>query len=313
MSPENIRMTVRVALEIAGLPALQPIEWKEAPTGTVFRMPAFQGTWARCTEGLAHPHTGERRPISFDHSVVGGRDDIILVHLNHRLVQMCLRLLRAEVWALDDVKRLNRVTARVVPKGPLEHPAVLVWARIVVTGALSHRLHEEVTCAGGILQDGRFIRLGVGDTDKLVRASLPKEPPKSVLEPVLVRWDKIEGSVRAAIEARTRDRIKNLESTLSRRCDQEVADLGNILNELKVSIEQELGKPPNVQLPLFSFEEKDQVRKDTDSLRARAAAIPDEIEREARAIRARYADPIARNFPVAITFLVPDSLIGKQS
>src|SRR3990172_4420362 len=295
MSPENIRMTVKVALEIAGLPPLQPIDWKEAPSGTVFRMPAFQGTWARCTEGLFHPHTGERRPITFDHAVARGRDDMVLVHLNHRLVQMCLRLLRAEVWALDDVKRLNRVSARVVPDGLLEHPAVVVWARIVVTGARSHRLHEEVTCAGGILQNGRFVRLGVGDTDKLFRASLPKDPPKSVLDPVVGRWDKIEDSVRSAIEARTRDRMKNLESTLSRRCDQEVADLGKILNELKASIEQELGKPQKAQLDLFSIEEKDQVRKDTDSLRVRAEAIPDEIEGEAPSIPLPFADPGARN------------------
>ena len=52
--------------------------------------------------GLNHPHTHKRRPITFDHDVAKGRDDVVLAHLNHRLVQMCLRLLRAEVWALED-------------------------------------------------------------------------------------------------------------------------------------------------------------------------------------------------------------------
>jgi hypothetical protein len=110
-----------------------------APKGSVFRMPAFQGTWARCTEGLAHPHTGVRRPITFDHDVARGRDDIVLVHLEHRLVQMCLRLLRAEVWAPDDVKRMHRVTARVAPGGTMTSSAVIVMSRLVVTGGNSTR------------------------------------------------------------------------------------------------------------------------------------------------------------------------------
>ncbi|KKL69031.1 hypothetical protein LCGC14_2119050, partial [marine sediment metagenome] len=41
---------------------------------------------------------------------------------------------------------------------------------------------------------------------------------------------------------------------------------------------------------------------------ARAMEIPGEIERETEAIRARFANPQARMFPVAVTFLVPDKL-----
>ena len=33
--------------------------------------------------GLAHPHTGQIRPIVFDHNLVRNRDDVVLVHLNH--------------------------------------------------------------------------------------------------------------------------------------------------------------------------------------------------------------------------------------
>jgi hypothetical protein len=47
-------------------------------------------------EGLRHPYTGKLRPITFDHQVAKGREDVVLVHLNRRLVQMCLRLMRAD-------------------------------------------------------------------------------------------------------------------------------------------------------------------------------------------------------------------------
>ena len=59
------------------------------------------------------------RPITFDHQVAKGRDDVVLVHLNHRLVQMCLRLMRAEVWAQSDVKKTaSRRRSQLAELGP---------------------------------------------------------------------------------------------------------------------------------------------------------------------------------------------------
>ena len=103
-------------------------KWPDPKTpGTfpVFRLPALSGSWALCAEGLAHPHTQEIRPFVFDHNLAKGREDVVLVHLNHRLVHMSLRLLRAEVWSREGKKRLNRITARVVPDTVLHHPAWL--------------------------------------------------------------------------------------------------------------------------------------------------------------------------------------------
>ncbi len=89
------------------------------------------------------------RPIVFDHDVAQGRDDVVLVHLNHRLVQMALRLLRAEVWASAAQRKLHRVTARLARNEALDAPAVVAHARLVVLGGDSQRLHEEILTAGG--------------------------------------------------------------------------------------------------------------------------------------------------------------------
>src|SRR5215470_14856602 len=97
-------------------------------------MPALSGSWTRCLEGLEHPYTKKVRPITFDHDVAKGRDDVVLVHLNHRLVQMSLRLLRAEIWSVKGRKRLHRITARLVPNHILNAPAVVAHARLVVIG-----------------------------------------------------------------------------------------------------------------------------------------------------------------------------------
>ena len=43
-------------------------------------------------------------------------------------------------------------------------------------------------------------------------------------------------------------------------------------------------------------------------MRARARGIPEEIKRETAAIRARFANPQARMFPVAVMFFVPEKM-----
>jgi hypothetical protein len=119
--------------------------------------------------------------------------------------------------------------------------------------------------------------------------------------------------VRAAVEARSRDRLKYLQNTLTRRKESEIGDLMTVLDDLAKSIGKELGDsgPQFVQLTLWPEEERNQLKRDMEALKARLARIPDEKESEATAIESRYADPAARTFPVAVVFLVPRSMLGK--
>ena len=59
------------------------------------------------------------------------------------------------------------------PDAAMTAPAVVVMSRLVVTGGNSTRLHEELTAAGGLLQDGRFTRLNVTQTEAILSASKP--------------------------------------------------------------------------------------------------------------------------------------------
>ena len=117
LTPEHVRAVVETALELAGQPPLSRMILHdpngEKPNIEVFTVPALRGSWAACKEGLEHPFTHHDRPIVFDHDAASGRDDVVLAHLNHRLVAMSLRLLRAEVWSPDSQRKLYRVTARV--------------------------------------------------------------------------------------------------------------------------------------------------------------------------------------------------------
>lgn len=316
LSADHIYRAVSVGLALAEKPPLKSVTLKDAPEGSVFEVPILPGSWGRATAGLEHPHTGERRPITFDHEVAKGRDDVVLAHLNHRLVQMCLRLLREELWKLDDVKKLHRVSVKSVPDSELSIPAVMVWSRLVITGGDHHRLHEEITVSGGELKHNGFSRINQQTRlQELLNRAKCFEPKNGLLDLLNERFEKQESSIRSAMEARSKDRLRFLENTLTRRKDEEIKDLTSILDELEKTIRNELNDdalPQQMVLPGFEPEERNQIRKDIEALRLRLVRIPEERELEKTAIEKRYAGLTDRTFPVAVVFLVPESQVGGR-
>ena len=312
--PGHIEQAVRTALRLADKTDLEPIKLAGAPDGTVFRMPLLSGSWSRCLEGLQHPFTQKTRPITFDHDVAKGRDDVVLIHLNHRLVQMSLRLLRAEIWARDDVRKLHRVAVRSLPDERVEGPAVVVMSRLVVTAGNHHRLHEEITEAGGFLRDIGFRREErVTKVRRWLEESLPAALPNSTFDALRMRFNKQEDSVLAAVDARSKERLRILVNTIETRKRKETKDIDQVLDDLEQALRTEIATELEpVQLSLFSEDERTQLKRDRAALEARLARIPKERKQELRAIEERHSNAVEHTFPVAVVLLVPDSLTTEK-
>jgi hypothetical protein len=294
LSPDNIQKVVEVALKLADQPTLIPAKlegvWPD-PGGKrkvcpVCDLPALKSSWQYCAEGLRQPHTGQIRPIVFDHRLADGRDDVVLAHLNHRLVQMSLRLLRAEVWSTEGKKKLNRITARLVPDTALRDQAMIAHARLVVVGGDCHRLHEEIISAGGLLTGGKFSRLNVGQTKDALAAATVDEPSDSMKRILLRLYKEHHEALVKALEARMKDRTEGLAKFLSEREAKEVEDIRSILTELKKTIEAELADSGLNQLTFdgWTDPEREQLERNMNALRARVLEIPKEIERETSAM-----------------------------
>ncbi|GBL39620.1 RNA polymerase-associated protein RapA [Nitrospirota bacterium] len=309
LTPDRILMAVKTGLSLADRPPLESAELPDAPSGMVFRMPPLSGSWARCLEGLRHPHTQRIRPVTFDHAVAKGRDDVVLVHLNHRLAQMCLRLLRAEVWKQDDVKKLHRVTVRTLPDDRIEWPTVVVVSRLLITGGNHHRLHEELTVSGGYLRNSNFRREeSVTRVQQWLDEAKPTRASDATFDALRSRFERMQSAILQTVDARSKDRLKYLTNTLQGQKQQEIENITAVLDELEKSIQTELKKEQQPeQLSLFSEDERTQLRRDTAALEARLARIPTERVQEARIIETRYANFVDRTFPVAVVFLIPES------
>ena len=317
MTPENIQAVVETALELAQQPPLQRRvlhdRHGEHPPIEVFDVPALSDSWASCTHGLEHPHTHQKRPIVFDHNLVRERDDVVLAHLNHRLVTMSLRLLRAEIWSDTHTgnHKLNRVTARTVSGFKFTDPMLIAHARLLILGGDNQRLHEEVIAAGGYLPaTGRFVRMNEGQLKEALAAITSNDVNEEWHEDLRAAWPTHREALIQALERRMGERAASLRRELEIRSDKEQKDIRMILTELQQQILQEIKQPEVIQLQLasFSMDEAEQLKRDLRGLEERAHQIDEEIRQEVERTQQRFANPQARLFPIAISYLIPERL-----
>jgi len=306
ITPEAVARVVDIALELARQPRLTPVPGKPG----CFRVGALSNAWSLAKIGLAEPLTGKERPITFDHEVASRDRDVVLAHLQHRLVTQATRLLRAEIWKTGGERTLHRVAACLAADGRLAHTAALAHARLVVTGQDGHRLHEEVIAAGGHIRHGRFARMGVGEVRDALRAATNTPVDASTRHALASQWSAIEDSLYRALESRAEEVTASLERRLRERAEAEAASVEAVLNDLKRNIEAELANLEGeggrqLRLQFTSDDERVQLDRDIASLRQRLRSIPEEIAREREAIGRRYSSPQYRLFPAAVTFVVP--------
>jgi superfamily II DNA or RNA helicase len=307
LTPNRVERVVGTALEVANQPALVP-----TTTPGEFRLPPLSGSWQRTSEGMVDRLSGEVLPFTFDGAAAEGRDDVVYCHLGHRLVAQSLRLLRAEVWGRGNLARVTARTVRPLP-GVLEagDVGVVCHARLVITGADGHRLHEELVVAGGRLRGGRFARIDtLRDLDALLQSADDSPADDDALVDIVRWWDDVvDPGLTRALERRSDAVQEAKQRELGERATAEADAVRRVLTDLQRQITADLDaltEERAVQLELFTDPEREQSQRDLDALRRRLEEIPDEIEREVAAVTRRFTDPETHVFPAAVTLLVPE-------
>jgi len=315
LSPERVERAVNIALKLDNQPELRPTSLERGDDVlAVFNVPGLDRGWARTKEhGLHHPVTQKELPITFDHDVAAGHDDVALAHLGHPLVQKALQTLRAEIW-IDDNPKLSRVSTATVPDDllPGVEGAILAHGRLVVTGRTGSRLHEALIVAGGRVADGKWDSFTVAELEAITDSLALTTVSKSAATAITDHWLSLEERVIQALKRRASDVGNGLLRTFEVRANEASESITRILTELKTHIEDRLESPEFEQLKLdleaASEEQRQQLRFDEQKLRARLEQIPHEIEQEAAAVRERFDDPKPRMFPAALTIVIPERL-----
>jgi len=242
--------------------------------------------------------------------VAASRDDLVLAHLNHPLVAMATRLLRAEVWGAGNVAR---VASLKMEHASLKDPVLAAYSRLVLVGADGARLHEELFPAGGWLRGTSFLRMGVNELAEVLDIALgPDAALKESSEPTraeLARtWPQVSSSLRAAIDSRASEREASLEKSLARRQMDEEARTLRLLESFEQSLRDVLGrKGTDLQLTFADLDsdERGQLEQDRAAWQVRLDALPGERVAEIAAIARRYESVQVLSFPAAVVHLVP--------
>jgi superfamily II DNA or RNA helicase len=306
--PADIHRVLSTGLRLGVQLPLEPLP-DERSGATVYRVPALTGAWARTVTDLVDRDYGQR-DISFDAAVAAGRKDLVLAHLNHPLVAMATRLLRAEVWGKGSIAR---AASLVVNDAAVTDQVLAVYSRLVLVGQDGVRLHEELFPAGGLVRGTAFSRLGVNDLGRALDAALapgmdPQPADQRHLTDIARRWGALSVGLRAAVDARAKERQMSLDRSLGRRRDDEKARVTTLLDafdkSLRTAIDQQTSDY-QAAFDMFEPDERAQLQHDQAAWRARLAALPAERDAELAAIDSRYKSARVLVFPAAVVHLVP--------
>ncbi|MBM7489146.1 superfamily II DNA or RNA helicase [Micromonospora luteifusca] len=318
ITPPAVKRVVDTALELARQqPLKRHIDDRHLVDG-LYTVPPLTGSWQRAAVGLtaklqSDDEPPRQLPVTFEPALAKGQDEIVLAHLNHPLVAMSTRLLRAAVSNPDI--GLHRVTAVVSDDPALEDVLVGAYSRFVLVGADGVRLHEEVLYAGGWAPEhGRFRRLdNLGTLGGILdRAITTGSVASGLVEARLAeRWPRVADGLLAAIDWRTATRHESLKRKLDQRQAAEQQRIIDNLDQFATTLRGALADDDaedalfSVAVAAKSKEELAQYRKDRQSWEERLSALEVERDRELAAVAARYEDPKPHRFPVAVVFVVP--------
>ncbi|MFG3557104.1 DISARM system SNF2-like helicase DrmD [Micromonospora sp. NPDC047557] len=318
ITPPAVKRVVDTALELARQqPLKRHVDDRHLVDG-LYTVPPLTGSWQRAAAGLTaklqrDDEPPRQLPVTFEPAVATGQDEIVLAHLNHPLVAMSTRLLRAAVSNPDI--GLHRVTAVVSDDPALEDVLVGAYSRFVLVGADGVRLHEEVLYAGGWAPEhGRFRRLdNLGTLGGILdRAITTGSAASGLVEARLAeRWPRVADGLLAAIDWRTATRHESLKRKLDQRQAAEQQRIVDNLDQFATTLRGALADDDaedalfSVAVAAKSKEELAQYRKDRQSWEERLSALEVERDRELSAVAARYRDPKPHRFPVAVVFVVP--------
>jgi hypothetical protein len=308
-APADIERVVRTGLALGRQPDLA----SGAHVNT-YSVGTLTGSWARTVVDLKDDDYGIR-PLSFDPAYAAKRDDVVLAHLNHPLVAMATRLLRAEVWggSSSGQSTLARVASIRVDDPTLTDEVLAAYSRLVLIGADGKRLHEELFPSGGLLRGTSFNRLGVTDLARYLDSALgpnaePVDTSPATKQRLTDAWPRVSSNLSAAIDARAADRKDSLTKALDRRREDEEQRTSKLLDAFAQALQSAIGQqhdPKQLTFADLEPDERQQLTADRAAWQERLDRLPSERAEELALIAARYERVEFMTFPAAVVHLVP--------
>jgi superfamily II DNA or RNA helicase len=322
----QLRHVLSESLEMLGAPPLQSIH---DPLQEAYSVPALDQragadpTWVDTLDTLRSPRpprvplwewrrSAPIRPVVFKDP--GHIDnDVVHLHLEHRLVRRLLGRFLAQGFVLDDLARAC------AGQSDDAIPRVLLLGRLSLYGDHAARLHDEIVpiAARWVDPTNRAQPLRPYGEDiqekswDLLLAALSSRKPATVPGPVqqrlLATTPRDVDELLPHLNERCALLAAKATAALEERGRREARDMVEILEGQRRLIERVRGDRDVVQLPLFSDEERRQLEANRRYWERRLDAISHELTTEPARIENSYAVRTTRIEPVGVAYLWPVS------
>ncbi len=328
LDQDQLRDALSCSLELLGAePLKQTPAPANSPTRFVFpNLDVRHGadpTWSVTLDTLrAAPEEGPRnfqwrtespiRPVVFN-APEGIDDDIVQLHLQHRVVQRLLGRFLSQGFVHHDLSRACLAhTSDAIPR-------VVLLGRLSLYGAGAVRLHEEilsVTARWMELSSRRgaltpYAREAEAKTLELLEAGLRPGVHPNVPETVAGRLKSSFGrdieELLPHLEQRGQEAKADAESKLKKRGDDEAESIRRVLDDQKRRVLNELGRYDQTQLLLSLDLEKRQLESNRRYWDKWLANVEGDLQREPERVRKFYEVASFRIEPVGLAYLWPVS------
>ena len=278
-------------------------------------------TWANTLDTLRAPSTdGQRgfqwrkespiRPVVFN-APEGIDDDIVQLHLQHRVVQRLLGRFLSQGFVHHDLSRacLAHTTDAI--------PRVVLLGRLSLYGAGAVRLHEEVltvTARWTELATRRgsltpYAREAEAKTLELLESSLrpgaQPNVPEAVAKRLQTSFARDIEELLPHLEQRGKEAKSDAEAKLTKRGADEAESIRRVLDDQKRRVLNELGRYDQTQLLLSLDLEKRQLESNRRYWDKWLANVEGDLQREPERVRKFYEVASFRVEPVGLAYLWP--------
>jgi superfamily II DNA or RNA helicase len=302
-----------------------------AAAPTRYRFPALDRragadpTWADALDLLRPPRERDQkpwewrreapiRPVVFE-APEGIDDEVVQLHLEHRVARRLLGRFLAQGFVHDDLSRACVGQTRDAI------PRAILLGRLSLYGEGASRLHDEVIAVAARWVEPAARReplrpyaeraedRALSLLDEALATSSADAVPRPVREKLAAATARDAKELLPELQARARATIERAERLLAERGEREAREMRAILEAQRERIEatRRQREKEQAQLDLFEAEERRQLEADRRHWKKRLDEIGEELGREPERIRASYAVKATRVEPVGVVYLWPVS------
>ena len=329
LSEDHFRAAISCSLELLGAEPLQTVrDGKSDLPLTQFRFPALDqragadSTWMTTMDTLRAPRERDQKPwewrrespirdVVFEDTGTM-TDEVVHLHLEHRIVQRLLGRFRAQGFILHDLSRACLAqTKDAIPR-------VVLIGRLCLYGPQAARLHEELIPVAARWVEpsqrkqplGPYGREAELKTIDLLEAALLPQAGHPIADPVQQRLQlsapQDVQELLPHLEERGQELAAEATKKLLARGVAESEDMRQILIDQRKRVVETAEKHRSPQLTLaFDEDEKRQLESNQRHWDKRLLAIERELLDEPERIRNQYQVQAMRIQPVGLVYLWP--------